>query len=148
MGHPILLYDGMCGLCNRMVRLVLKRDRDGIFRFASLQSPLAAGILAAHGVAPSSLDTFYLVLNHDPVKPAERERPPRELLLVRSDAVLFVLKNLHGIWTVTATVLRVIPRPIRDWVYRLLARHRYRIFGLYATCPMPEEDLRDRFLDV
>ena len=62
---PILLYDGVCGLCNRLVRFILRRDRQAIFRFAALQSPIAARILARHGVNPSGLDTVYVVLNRD-----------------------------------------------------------------------------------
>jgi predicted DCC family thiol-disulfide oxidoreductase YuxK len=70
MLHPIILYDGVCGLCNRLNQFVLRRDREGTFRFAWLQSPLAARILAQHGANPQDLDTVYVVLNHDLTKQA------------------------------------------------------------------------------
>ena len=87
MSHPILLYDGVCGLCNRFVQCILHRDRNDIFRFASLQSALAARILTRHNASPTDLDTVYVVLNHE---------LPDEYLLSRSAAVVFVLKQLPG----------------------------------------------------
>jgi len=96
MLHPIILYDGVCGLRNRLNQFVLRRDREGIVRFASLQSPLAAPILARHGVNPQDLDSVYVVLNHDLTKEAQ----PNERLLPRCDAVIFALKRLGGIWKV------------------------------------------------
>jgi len=65
MPHSILLYDGVCVLCNRLVQFILRRDREAIFRFAALQSPFAARILSRHGANPTDLDTVYLVLNHE-----------------------------------------------------------------------------------
>ena len=87
MSHPILLYDGGCGLCNRFVQFILRRDRNAVFRFASLQSALAAPILTRHGANPGVLDTVYVALNHE---------LPNEYLLTRSDAVLFVLSPHYG----------------------------------------------------
>src|SRR5271166_5435150 len=113
--HPILLYDGVCGLCNRFIVFILRRDRDAIFRFAWLQGALGAGILARNGANPSELDTVYVVL--DPELPEER-------LLSRSNAVLFVLKQLGGFWRTAAFVVRLLPRFVRDWGYNLVARRR------------------------
>jgi len=144
MRPPILLYDGLCGLCHRLVQFILHRDRAAIFRFATLQSPLAARILTSHGANPTDLDTVYVVLNHDPGKDSQ----PAESLLARSDAVLFVLLQLGGIWRPFALVSRFIPRPLRDLAYRVIARTRYRIFGRYNTCPLPIESTRARFLDL
>ena len=139
MPHPILLYDGVCGLCNRLVQFILRRDRTAIFRFASLQSPLAASILTRHGVNPTDLDTVYIVIN--PNQPAESLR-------ARSDAVVFVLKELGGIWRPAAALFRMIPSPLRDSLYNLVARNRYRIFGRYDTCPTPTAETQARFLDT
>ena len=139
MPPPILLYDGVCGLCNRFVQFTLRHDRPASFRFAALQSQLAAGILARHGANPSDLDTVYVVINHD---------QPDECLLARSDAVLFGLQQFSGIWRAAGLLLRLIPRVLRDWAYRLVARHRYRIFGRYDSCPLPNQDTRDRFVDL
>ena len=139
MPPPILLYDGICGLCNRGVQFILERDPNAIFRFASLQSPLAARILARHGVIAADLDTVYIVINADQAG---------ERLLPRSDAVIFILSQLGGVWHPAAFFLRLIPSPLRDWGYRLVARTRYRIFGRYGTCPLPSAATRARFLDV
>jgi len=142
MPPPILLYDGVCGLCNRLVQFILRRDPNAIFRFAALQSPLAARILTRHGANPADLNTVYVVVSHDLAD---------ERLLPRSDAVVFILSQLSqlgGFWRLTAALVSAIPRPLRDWAYRLVARTRYRIFGRYDTCPLPTEATRTRFLDV
>jgi predicted DCC family thiol-disulfide oxidoreductase YuxK len=137
--HPILLYDGVCGLCNRMVQFILRRDRRGVFRFASLQSSLAARILARHGASTLDLDTVYVVVYCD---------APRECLLARSDAVLNVLAQLGGIWRVGGFVFKLLPRSLRDLIYNAIARRRYRVFGRSEACILPAPENRDRFLDV
>ncbi len=138
MPHPILLYDGVCGLCNRFVQFILRRDRHAIFRFASLQSAPAARILARHGINPTDLDTVYVVLNYD---------FPNESLLSRSDAALFVLKQLGGLWRPTALLLQLLPRFLRDPPHNAIARRRYRIFGRSDACTLPCDQDRSRFLD-
>jgi predicted DCC family thiol-disulfide oxidoreductase YuxK len=148
MPQPILLYDGVCGLCNRMVQFVLKRDRDGVFRFASLQSAVATRILARHGVNAADLDTVYVVANRDRGESDQHAGQwDDQILLSRSDAVLFVLTQLGGIWGAAGRILRLAPRGVRDWAYRAVARTRYRIFGRYDSCPLPTEATRARFLD-
>ena len=137
----ILLYDGVCGLCNRFVQFILRRDPHAIFRFASLQSPLASVILARHNLNPSALDTVYVVVNPE-------SENSNELLLARSDAALFVLKHLRAPWPVVASLLQLLPKSLRDSVYNAIARHRYRIFGRSETCPLPSPQDRDRFLDL
>lgn len=121
---PILLYDGVCGLCNRFVQFILRRDH-AIFRFASLQSDFAARILARHRADPSELDTVYVVLNHELAN---------ESLLVRSDAIGFVLHELGGVWRVASFLLLLTPRVVRDWAYNAIARNRYRVFGRSEGC--------------
>ena len=137
---PVVFYDGVCGLCNRTVQFILKRDRREVFRFAPLQGPLANRILRAHGIDPSDLDTIYVAVNCD--------QSSGERLLARSDAAVFVLRELGGIWRVGAEVLGMLPRSVRAWGYGLIARNRYRIFGRYETCPIPSESVRARFLDL
>jgi predicted DCC family thiol-disulfide oxidoreductase YuxK len=139
MAHPILLYDGVCGLCHRLVQFVLRHDRDATFRFASLQSRLAAVVLSRHGISPQQLDTVYVVLNHNATE---------EVLLARSDAVLFVLSQIGGIGSIAARALRLFPRPLRDFAYNRIARNRYRVFGRYDSCPVPTTESRSRFLDI
>ena len=138
MPHPILLYDGVCGLCNRFVQFILRRDPTAIFRFASLQSPLAASILRRHNVNPSTLDTVYVVVDQDETT---------ETLLSRSDAVLFALKQLAGPYRPAAALFARVPRPLRDWIYGAIARNRYQLFGRHDTCPIPTAATSSRFLD-
>ncbi len=141
MPHSILLYDGVCGLCNRFVQFILRRDRDGIFRFASLQSALAARILARHNISPAELDTVYVVVNPD-------SQEPPEFLLSRSDAALFVLKQLGGLSRFVASLVQLLPKFVRDPAYNTVARHRYRIFGKFESCALPSARDRSRFLDL
>src|SRR5579859_5641606 len=104
MANPILLYDGVCGLCNRFVQFILQNDRNQIFRFASLQSKFAKEILGRHGINATELDTVYVFLEPDLATPASDSA--RELLLSRSDAVIFVLKQLGGLWRPYALLLQ------------------------------------------
>ena len=138
MEHPVLLYDGVCGLCNRTVQFVLRYDREKKFRFAPLQSAFAASLLSKKGVDASDLNSFYIVVFCE----------EGEILLKRSEAVLFVLERLPGIWPAMARVLRLVPRVIRDWGYRVIARNRYQLFGRYDECPLPSESDRERFIEV
>lgn len=132
--NPVLLYDGVCGLCNRLVQFVLRRDRLARFRFASLQSDYAARVLNAHGLDSHDLNTLY-VLNG-------------ERLITRTDAVIFILRELGGLCRAAAMALEISPKPLRDWGYGLVASHRYRVFGKFETCLLPEEQYQERFLDT
>lgn len=138
---PIILYDGVCGLCNRFVQFILRRDPDAIFRFASLQSAFAARILADCNLEPDQLDTLYVVVNPD-------SGPASELLLSRSDAAIFVLKHLGAIYRLAAFSLQLLPKFLRDSAYNAVARRRYRIFGRSDNCPLPSPQDRNRFLDL
>lgn len=135
--NPIILYDGVCGLCNRLVQFVLKRDKRDYFRFAALQSGLASTTLQRHGRDSRDLDTVYLVVDYG---------QPTERLLARSDAVLFLLNQLGGIWKLAAFG-KIMPRFLRELAYKLVARNRYRVFGKYESCMLPEPKHRTKFLD-
>ena len=161
MSHPILLYDGVCGLCNRLVQFILRRDLSGMFRFASLQSTLAAGILARHGEDAAKLDGVYVVIDYG---------LSEEQLLARSDAAIFILRNLgadafhcdgtskspvrtrakpvRALWRFAGFVLQLLPRWLRNWGYGVVARNRYRVCGRYDICPLPTGETRSRFLDL
>ncbi len=136
--NAVLLYDGVCGLCNRLVRFVINRDRKDQFRFASLQSAISASVLERHGNSPQSLDTMYVVLNFG---------QPDERLLARSDAALFILRAIGGLWRPAAVLPGLLPKWVRNRVYNLIARNRYRIFGKYDTCPLPDPKYRAKFLE-
>jgi len=135
--NPIIFYDGVCGLCNRLVQFLLKRDRHARLRFASLQSDFAARVLARHGIDPKDLDTLHVVINNETAE---------ERVLNRSDAILRASYELGGAWKTFATIARIIPRALRDLVYRFVARNRYRVFGRYETCMLPDPSQQNRFL--
>ncbi len=136
--NPIVLYDGICGLCNRLVQFLLKRDVRDRFRFASLQSDFAESLLRRHGIDGIDLDTVYVVVDHG---------LGNERLLARSDAVLHVLGELGGVWSVSR-LGRMVPRLVRNGIYDLVARNRYRIFGKYDSCLLPEKRHQRKFLDL
>ncbi len=137
-GRHLILYDGVCGLCNRLNRFILERDAVAVFQFASLQSRLGQSILRGYGRDPDKLETLYVVVNYD---------SESAVLLSKSRAALFVLKTLGGPWRLTAS-LGVLPRRLLDWAYDLVARHRYRVFGRYEYCLMPGPEYENRFIDV
>ena len=136
--RAIVLYDGVCGLCNRAVQFLLKRDRLDRLQFASLQSDLASNVLNRHGMDPKGLDTVYAVLNYG---------EPNETLLAKGDAFLFFAGVIGGVWSV-ARVVKVVPRPVRNWLYDFVARHRYQVFGKSESCMLPDPKQRHKFLEV
>lgn len=138
-GAHLLLYDGVCGLCNRVNRFVLAHDRSDQFRFSALQGELGRGLLTRHGQDAGQLNTFYVVVDRG---------TPEERLLSRSDAVVFVLRSLGGAWRAAGGLLGLLPRRLRDWGYDFIARNRYRWFGRLDSCPLPDPRHRMKFLDA
>ena len=134
----IVLYDGVCGLCNRLNQFLLKRDPHDRFRFASLQSKFAEDLLKRHGADARDLDTVYVAVDYG---------QPSERLLARSDAILHLLTQLDGIWN-WVRAGRVLPKTLRDGIYKIVARNRYRVFGKHESCLLPEAKYREKFLDV
>jgi predicted DCC family thiol-disulfide oxidoreductase YuxK len=130
----VVLYDGSCGLCSRSVRFIAAHDPAGRFRFAALGSDVAADVLRGARVPPQLPDSVVLV-------------EPDGAVLVESEAALTILGRLDGPARHLVR-LRIVPRPIRDAVYRLIARTRYRIFGRHDACELPAPWLRERFLDA
>lgn len=137
-GRHLILYDGVCGLCNRLNRFVLPRDRDGAFRFASLQSAYGRRFLGRFGRDAADLNTFYVIENFE---------SDGATLLEKTYAAFFVLKVIGGLWRVL-TVLRVLPLRLLNWGYDLIARSRYRVFGRYESCPLPRAEYKDRFIEI
>jgi predicted DCC family thiol-disulfide oxidoreductase YuxK len=129
--HPIVLFDGVCNLCNGSVQFILKRDPQARFRFASLQSEAGGSLMRHHGLDPEALSSVVVI---------DDGRVWRE-----SSAALRIARHLPGGWKLLR-ILTVIPRPLRDGVYRLIARNRYRWFGKTETCWLPTPELRGRFL--
>ena len=129
---PILVFDGVCVLCSRWVRFVLKRDQGGKFNFAAMQTPRGRELLAQHGIDPDEPMSFLLL--DDGVG------------YMDTDAIVRVLRSCGGGWTLAASLLHAVPRFVRNAVYRWIARHRYRLFGRRDACLVPEKDVSDRFL--
>jgi len=133
---PVVLYDGLCGLCNAWVIVLVEADRRAKLRFAPLQGAFASGVLNRH---PELAEVDSLVLVEDPGTAKER-------VSVRSTALLRITRRLPGIWPLFY-VFALVPRPLRDWWYDQVAEHRTERFGTHETCPLPPEDVRWRFLD-
>jgi predicted DCC family thiol-disulfide oxidoreductase YuxK len=127
----VILYDGVCVFCSRWVRFVAARDVKRRFRFTAIQSPYGARLAQAFGIDPSDPDTNAVI--HGGVA------------FFKSDAALTVLSNLPG-WG-WARELCTVPKPLRDAVYNLVARNRYRIFGKYEACFVPDGELRARVME-
>jgi predicted DCC family thiol-disulfide oxidoreductase YuxK len=133
--HNLVLYDGVCGLCNRAVKLLLAIDRRHVLCFAPLQGPTATRIAERHAFPPD-LKTIVYVRNFG----LKRER-----VHLRSDAILRIMGDVGGLWSFLL-VFRVVPAFLRDPVYDWVARNRYRWFGKYDSCPLPSAEQRARFL--
>ena len=137
-GRALLLYDGVCALCNGVVKFLMKRDGADRFRFAPLQSELGREMLTRFDIH-SFPDGVVLITGA--LTPAER-------IYRRSDAVQKSLQLLDAPWKQLGKALNVIPRFLREWGYGVIARYRYRLFGRYNACPLPSPEQRSRLLGV
>lgn len=130
---PLILYDGVCPLCTASVLFVIRRDPRKRFHFAALQSPLGRTLLARYRLPQDEFQTFVLITEDGHH--------------TRSTAALKVARELGGPWPLLYGFI-LVPAPIRDLVYRIVARHRYRWFGKRDACLVPSADIRDRFVDA
>lgn len=128
---PIIIFDAMCVLCSANAALVLRHDRAGRFRLASMQSDVGAALYRRFGIDPANPETLIVV---------EGGRALRD-----SNAVLAIWAGLDRPWN-TLAILRVVPHWLRDPVYRWIARHRYRLFGQRSTCWIPTPEQAQRIL--
>jgi predicted DCC family thiol-disulfide oxidoreductase YuxK len=126
--HPIIFYDGVCGLCNKSVQFLIKRDRMQKLRYAALQSHIASAYLGDN----ITFDSFILYENGKMYK--------------QSTAALKALAHLGGWWKLS-TILFIVPLILRDAVYDFVARKRYKWFGKYDSCKIPTPDQRKLFID-
>jgi len=129
---PVIVFDGVCRLCSRWVRFIVRHDRNARFRFAPMQSAPGRELLLAHGLDPEDPLSFLLVEGG--------------VGYSDSDAILRVLRGCGGPWRM-ASALRIVPRALRNAAYRWLARNRYRWFGRNDSCMLPPADIAGRFLD-
>ena len=138
--QPVLFFDGECGLCNRLVRLLLRLDDHRRLLFAALQGAAAQGYLREHGLATTDFDTLIFVPDWN-----RRDRPE---FLVRTTGVIAALRAVGGGTVRTlAAVLAVFPEKVRDAGYRVVARWRYRVFGPWRERPLARPEWSARFLD-
>lgn len=135
--RSVLLYDSLCGFCDRLVGFLLRRDRRQIFHFAPLDGVFASDFLNRHPHL-RALDSIVLI---------ENSGLEDEVVWVRSGAVKRITRQLGGMWRIADLLLSIIPEWLRDSGYDIFARNRYRWFGRYDACRIPESSARDRFLD-
>lgn len=126
--QPVILFDGVCNLCQSSVQFIIKRDKKAKFKFAALQSEAGQKLLKGH-TAPG-LDSVILVEN--------------DKVYTHSSAALRIAKGLDGLWPMLY-VFVIIPRPLRNWLYNWVAANRYRWFGKQESCMMPTPELKSRF---
>ncbi|WP_243646950.1 thiol-disulfide oxidoreductase DCC family protein [Scopulibacillus darangshiensis] len=127
----MVLFDGVCNLCNGSVQFIIKRDPKGYFKFASLQGEAGKELIKGYGI-PENSDSFILIKDGE--------------WYSKSSAALRVCRHLKGFWKLLY-IVRFIPRQIRDHVYDIVARNRYKWFGKSESCMIPDPKLKDRFLD-
>lgn len=128
---PVLLFDGVCNLCNKLVIFIIRKDRLAKIRFAALQSETGKEILKAHNLPDKDIDSVVYISGHT--------------IFLKSSAVLHLLKDVGNGWNLFFGLI-IIPRFIRDFFYDLIARTRYRIFGKKSVCMMPSPEIADRFI--
>lgn len=130
---PVILFDGVCNLCESTVHFVVRRDRNKQFRFASLQSEAAEELLSSHQYAFDTLSSVLLIVD--------------DTLYRKSRAALQIVRRLDGAWPLLYYLLFWIPKFIADPVYDFIANRRYQWFGMKSECWIPDDDLRERFID-
>lgn len=130
--HPVLLFDGVCHLCEASVQFIIKRDPRGVFRFVPLQSPFGQELLKKFHLSQSDLNTMILI--------------ERDQYYIKSSAALHIARKLNGIWPLLS-IFFILPRFIRDALYNFIAKNRYQWFGKKDVCMIPTPDIRGRFLE-
>ena len=128
----IILFDGVCNLCNGFVRFIIKRDPKGKFKFGSLQGKPAKELLENENRASDRMDSVVFISNG--------------LIRQKSTAVLHILREMGGLWKLLYALI-IVPKFIRDEVYDFVAANRYKLFGKREECMIPTAELQDRFLD-
>lgn len=128
--RKIVLFDGECQFCNQSVQFIMKRDPNALFSFASLQSEIGQNLLKQYKV-PYHMDTIVLIDSNQ--------------AYVQSTAALRICKNLQGMWKLFYVAL-IIPKPLRNYVYNLIANNRYKWIARTKSCKLPSKEERKRFL--
>ncbi len=132
MESPVILFDGVCNLCNNAVNIIIRNDRKKIFRFGSLQSAAAQKMLQSQNAPPSSFNSIVLIENG--------------FVYTHSTAALRIAKRLPGLWKLLYGFI-LVPPFIRNSVYRIIARNRYKWFGKKDACMIPDASVPSRFIN-
>ncbi len=132
-GKKIILFDGICNLCNNTINFVIKHDRKDIFRYASLQSDMGKKLVEDRNIDTSKLDSILLI-------------DPKVAYYYKSSAALHIAKQLSGLYPILF-ILIVLPKFFRDWIYDGIARNRYKWFGKKESCMIPTPELKSLFID-
>jgi len=130
--QPIILFDGVCNLCSGVVLFAIKRDPERIFKYAPLQSEAGQSLLRHFGLPMNDLNSFILVEGNKYYQ--------------KSTAVLRIAKRIKGLWPILYSFI-IVPEPIRDFIYDIVAKNRYKWFGRKDECLIPTPDIRSRFLE-
>ncbi|NNL03285.1 MAG: DUF393 domain-containing protein [Eudoraea sp.] len=129
----IILFDGVCNLCNSSIQFVIRHDKKNRYKFAALQSDTAKMLLNERGIDSSQIDSIILI-------------DPNTAYYIKSTAALEIGKSFGGGWRLLS-IFEWVPRPIRDWIYDLIAKNRYSWFGKQNDCMIPTPELKAKFLD-
>ena len=129
---PIILFDGVCNFCNAMVNFIISQDKKNIFLFAALQSDAGQKLLDEHKIDWKASDSFVVIQN--------------DKTYLKSDAALKLYSKLPWYWKWSQTFW-IVPKFIRDWVYNVIARNRYRWFGKKEQCMIPTKEMKEKFLE-
>lgn len=129
--HSVILFDGVCNLCNGSINFIIKRERKDKFRFVSIQSNEGEKIINHFGLSSISESTMILIEGSK--------------VYTKSTAALIIAKNLSGLWPLLYIFI-IIPKPIRDFAYGIVARNRYSWFGKRESCMIPTDELKRKFL--
>jgi predicted DCC family thiol-disulfide oxidoreductase YuxK len=132
MATSVIVFDGVCMLCSRWVDFVLRRDLSGRYKFAAMQTASGRALLLEHGIDPDDPLSFLLL---------EDKKGYTD-----TDAIVRILRSFGPGWKFIALLVSIVPRFVRDPLYRWIARNRYRLFGRRAACRVPTADIADRFL--
>ena len=129
--RPIIIFDGVCNLCESSVIFLIQRDKSGKFKFASAQSEAGINLQNRYGINPLVPETMVLIKNG--------------VVYTKSDAAIEIVKNLNGVWKILSAA-KLVPKSLRDWAYSKIAKNRYEWFGKKDSCMIPSLDIRNRFL--
>ena len=131
MTAAIFLFDGVCMLCSRSVAFVLRHERAPVIRFVAIQSAEGRALASLHGIDPDTPESFLFIEDG--------------LALPKSDGIAALAGHLRSPWSMIGGLIRILPRPVRDWFYDRIARNRYRLFGKREKCLIPAPEVRQRF---